>query len=308
MTKRHLVIATRKSQLAVVQAESVKARLLAIHPELRVTLLPLTTTGDERQEVALRKIGGKGLFVKELEEALYDGRADIAVHSMKDVPMQLPAGLSVPVVCERQEVRDALVSNHYASIMQLPMNASVGTASLRRQTQLLNLRSDLVMHDLRGNVLTRLRRLDEGDFDAIILAGAGLLRLNLHARIRAYLPTSESLPAAGQGALGIECRVDDDAVHQLIQPLNHLPSLQAVTAERAVCRVLDGGCQVPIAAFAKVHRDHLHLEARVLNAKGTRVLRAELTGQADQADSLGIQVGEQLLAQGAAALLRAFHE
>lgn len=308
MTKRHLVIATRESALAMVQAEFVKQCLESLHPQLSVSLLPMTTQGDRRQEVTLRQIGGKGLFVKELEEALLDGRADLAVHSMKDVPMRLPEGLALPVMCERHEVRDVLVSNQFVSVMQLPANAVVGTASLRRQTQLLQLRSDLIVKDLRGNVQTRLKRLDEGDFDAIILAGAGLIRLELQARIRAYLTTKDCLPAAGQGALGLECRDGDEAVYQLISPLNHLPTYQAVTAERAVCRVLDGGCQVPIAAYAEVHHGHLSLEARVMSANGMRVLRSQLEGEATQADHIGQQAGEHLLAQGAAQLLKAFHE
>ena len=306
MTKRHLVIATRESPLAMVQAKFVQSRLEALHPGLSVSLLPLTTQGDRRQEVALRQIGGKGLFVKELEEALLDGRADLAVHSMKDMPMTLPEGLALPVMCQREEVRDVFVSNTYASLMHLPPAAKVGTASLRRQTQLLALRSDLIMHDLRGNVQTRLRRLDEGDFDAIILAGAGLIRMGLAARITAYLSTHDSLPAAGQGALGLECRADDKATLALIQPLNHERTFQAVSAERAVCLVLQGGCQVPIAAYATVHHDRLHCEARVMNAKGTRVLKAELSGAADQADSIGSRVGEVLLQQGAADILKAF--
>lgn len=306
MTKRHLVIATRESPLAVVQAKFVQSRLETLHPGLSVSLLPLTTQGDRRQEVALRRIGGKGLFVKELEEALLDGRADLAVHSMKDMPMTLPEGLVLPVMCEREEVRDVLVSNAYTSLMSLPGGARVGTASLRRQTQLLALRSDLIMLDLRGNVQTRLRRLDEGNFDAIVLAGAGLIRMGLQARITTYLPTQDSLPAAGQGALGLECRAEDQATLALIQPLNHERTYQAVSAERAVCYVLQGGCQVPIAAYATVHHERLHCEARVMNAKGTRVLKAELSGNAVDAHGIGLRVGEVLLQQGAADILRAF--
>ncbi|HEU5280916.1 MAG TPA: hydroxymethylbilane synthase [Gammaproteobacteria bacterium] len=309
MTKRHLVIATRESPLAMVQAQFVQSALETLHPGLRVSLLPLTTQGDRRQEVALRQIGGKGLFVKELEEALLDGRADLAVHSMKDMPMVLPPGLALPVMCQREEVRDVLVSNAYPSLMSLPPAAKVGTASLRRQTQLLALRSDLIMQDLRGNVQTRLRRLDEGDFDAIILAGAGLIRMGLQSRITAYLSTDDSLPAAGQGALGLECRADDKATLALIQPLNHERTFQAVSAERAVCAVLQGGCQVPIAAYATVHRDRLHCEARVMNAKGTRILKAALAGGAHEAVSIGERVGQVLLQQGAADILKAFtHE
>jgi hydroxymethylbilane synthase len=197
MTKRRLIIATRESPLALSQAEWVKAQLQKLHPQLAVELLGMTTQGDRRLDVALRKIGGKGLFVKELEEALLDGRADIAVHSIKDMPMELPEGLCIPVICEREEPRDAFVSNHYSSVMTLPRSAVVGTASLRRQTQLRALRSDLELVDLRGNMNTRLKRLDDGDFAAIILAGAGLKRLGMPERIRAYFSVEESLPAAG---------------------------------------------------------------------------------------------------------------
>jgi hydroxymethylbilane synthase len=308
MTKRRLIIATRESPLALSQAEWVKAQLQKLHPQLAVELLGMTTQGDRRLDVALRKIGGKGLFVKELEEALLDGRADIAVHSIKDMPMELPEGLCIPVICEREEPRDAFVSNHYSSVMTLPRSAVVGTASLRRQTQLRALRSDLELVDLRGNMNTRLKRLDDGDFAAIILAGAGLKRLGMPERIRAYFSVEESLPAAGQGALGIECREDAELVKQLIAPLNHLITAQAVTAERAVCRRLQGGCQVPLAAYAEVHHGQLLLRALVSNYAGTRILRAKLTGAAENADDIGKRVGEELFQQGAEKILKEFHE
>lgn len=307
MTKRRLVIATRESPLALRQSEWVKAELQKLHPHLAVEFLGITTQGDKRLDVALRAIGGKGLFVKELEEALYDGRADIAVHSIKDVPMELPEGLCMPVICEREDPRDAFVSNQYHSIMELPMSATVGTASLRRQTQLRALRSDLDLQDLRGNMNTRLRRLDEGDFAAIILAAAGLKRLGFSDRIRKYLSTEESLPAPGQGALGIECREDDAAIRELITPLNHLTTYHAVTAERAVCRRLQGGCQVPIAAFAEVHHGEIKLRGLVSNRAGTRILRAKLSGKCEHADEIGTRVAEELIQQGAEKILKEFH-
>ncbi len=308
MTKRRLIIATRESPLALRQAEWVRDALKTMHPNLQVELLGITTLGDKRLEVTLRKIGGKGLFVKELEEALLDGRADIAVHSMKDVPMELPPGLALPVICEREDPRDAFVSNHYASIMELPRNAVVGTASLRRQTQIRAMRSDLELVDLRGNMNTRLKRLDDGDFAAIILAAAGLKRLGFPARIRSYFSVEDSLPAAGQGALGIECREDATVIRELIAPLNHPKTAYAVTAERAVCRRMNGGCQVPIAAYAEVHRDELFLRGLVSNRAGTRILRAKLTGHCDHADDIGQRVGEELVQQGAEKLLKEFHD
>lgn len=308
MTKRRLTIATRESPLAMVQAEWVKAELQKRHPHLAIEFLGITTQGDKRQDVALRQIGGKGLFVKELEEALLDGRADIAVHSMKDVPMELPEGLCIPVICEREDPRDAFVSNQYQSVLALPMSATVGTASLRRQTQLRAIRPDLDLQDLRGNVNTRLRRLDEGDFAAIILAGAGLKRMGFTNRIRAYLTIEQSLPAAGQGALGIECREDAEVVRELIAPLNHPNTAYAVIAERAVCRRLQGGCQVPIAAYAEVHHQEIHLRALVSNRSGMKILRSRLTGSCDHADDIGKRVAEELIQQGAEKILKEFHD
>lgn len=307
MTKRRLVIATRESPLALQQTEWVKKQLQALHPHLAIEFLGITTHADKMLDVTLRQIGGKGLFVKELEEALFDGRADIAVHSMKDVPMELPEGLILPVICEREDPRDAFVSNDYATLMQLPRNAVVGTASLRRQTQLRAIRSDLHYQDLRGNINTRLRRLDEGDFAAIILAGAGLKRMGMTDRIRMYFSTKESLPAAGQGALGIECRAGDEATIKLIAPLNHETTHTCVIAERAVCRYLNGGCQIPIAAYAELHKNNLHLEALVSNRDGTRILHARHDGEPQHADSMGTRVGEELIQQGAEKILREFH-
>lgn len=307
MTKRHLVIATRESPLALCQANWVKDKLEAMHPHLSVELLGLTTQGDKRLDVALSQIGGKGLFVKELEEALLDGRADIAVHSMKDMPMELPDNLCIPVICEREDPRDAFVSNKYRSLMELPGHARVGTASLRRQTQVRALRSDLELVDLRGNLNTRLRKLDDGEFDAIILAAAGLKRLGMSDRIRAYFSTDESLPAAAQGALGIECRSDALQIQALIAPLHHAPTAEAVEAERAVCRRLQGGCQVPIAAFAEVHKGELKLRGLVANKSGTRIIRSRIQGKAVDADALGTRVAEELIQQGAEKILKEFH-
>lgn len=308
MTKRRLVIATRESKLAMWQAEWVKAQLSKLHPHLSVELLGMTTSGDQQQDVALRKIGGKGLFIKELEEALLDGRADIAVHSMKDVPMDLPPGFALPVICERDDPRDVFVSNKYKSIAELPTSATIGTASLRRQTQLQALRSDLTMQDIRGNIHTRLRKLDGGEYDGLIMASAGLRRMELGSRISAYLSVEECLPAAGQGALGIECLDGADAVKELIMPLNHQLTSIAVTAERAVCRRLNGGCQVPIAAFAEVHRDDVHLRALVASRNGVRIVRSTLTGKSEHADSIGTRVADELIQQGAEKILREFHD
>lgn len=308
MTKRKLVIATRESPLAIRQAEWVKEQLQKIHPHLAVELLGMTTQGDKRLDVALRKIGGKGLFVKELEEALLDGRADIAVHSIKDMPMELPEGLIIPVICEREDPRDAFVCNDYPSLKVLPAHAKVGTASLRRQTQLRAIRSDLELLDLRGNMNTRLRKLDEGEFTAIILAAAGLKRLGMSERIRTYFSTEESLPAAGQGALGIECRADAEQIQEIIAPLHHQQTAYAVLAERAVCRRLQGGCQVPIAAFAEVSHGEVFLRAMVSDRSGTRQLRAKLTGKVAHAEEIGTRVAEELIQQGAEKILREFKD
>jgi hydroxymethylbilane synthase len=307
MTKRHLIIGTRKSPLALRQAELVQAALKLHHPHLAVEFLGITTQADKMMDVTLTTIGGKGLFVKELEEALFDGRADIAVHSMKDMPMELPKGLSLPVMLTREEARDVFVSNQYATLFELPRNASLGTSSLRRQTQLHALRPDLSMQNLRGNVNTRLSRLDKGEYDALILAAAGLKRLNLANRIRSYLSLDESLPAAGQGALGIECREEDEIVTSLIAPLNDIETYQCVSAERALCRHLGGGCQVPIAAFAHIHHDKLTLKGLVANLKGSQILRVKHEGNPKDAEAIGKRAGEELLQQGAEKILREFH-
>lgn len=306
MTKRRLVIATRESPLALRQAETIKDLLTKNNPNLTVELLGITTEADKKLDILLTEIGGKGLFVKELEEALLDGRADIAVHSMKDVPMTLPSGLILPVIGQREDVRDAFVSNQYQSIAQLPHSATIGTSSLRRQTQLRALRSDLELRSLRGNINTRLARLDKGDFAAIILAAAGLKRMGLTSRIRSYLSVEESLPAAGQGALGIECREDDHATLSVIAGLNDATTQVCVVAERAVCRELGGNCQVPIGAYAHLHHGKLILKSLVSNRAGTRILHARREGDPSHAEELGFRVAEELLQQGAKEILSHF--
>lgn len=307
MTQR-LRIATRKSPLALWQAHHVRQRLEALHPGLSIDLLPMSTRGDKILDTPLAKAGGKGLFVKELEHALLDGRADLAVHSMKDVPVSFPAGLGLAVICEREDPRDAWVSPHYPDLDALPPGSRIGTSSLRRQCQLRARRPDLQVLDLRGNVNSRLARLDAGEFDAIILAAAGLLRLELGERITRFLPVTESLPANGQGALGIECRLDDTEVHRLLAPLEHPATRQQVLAERAMNRGLQGGCQVPIGAFAVLEGDTLWLRGLVGTPDGRRLLRDEIRGPAGQAEHLGELLATRLLAQGAGEILRAVHD
>ncbi|MFZ5756381.1 MAG: hydroxymethylbilane synthase [Pseudomonadota bacterium] len=304
-----LRIATRKSPLALWQANDVADRLRALHPGLRTELLLLTTQGDRILDAPLAKVGGKGLFVKELEQALLEGRADIAVHSMKDVPMELPDGLDLPVICEREDPRDAFVSNRCDSIDQLPAGAVVGTSSLRRAAQLKARRPDIVIRDCRGNVQTRLAKLDAGDYDAILLASAGLKRLGLETRIAALLPVEDSLPACGQGAVGVECRAYDPWTRRLIASLNHDSTALRVRAERALNRRLSGGCQVPIAGYADfTDAGTLHLSALVAGLDGRRVLRAAQRGAAADPERLGIAVAEQLLAQGADRILADVYE
>lgn len=300
-----LRIATRESPLALWQANFVKLRLEMAHPGLRVELLGMTTEGDRRLGQPLSQIGGKGLFIKELEQALLDGRADMAVHSMKDVPMQLPEGFVIAAICEREDPRDAFVSNTVASLAALPQGACVGTSSLRRQCQLRHHRPDLTIADLRGNVNTRLAKLDRGDFDAILLAAAGLIRLGMAERIREAIDPQASLPAVGQGAVGIEIRAGDTAIENLLTPLHHEATAVCVRAERAMNRRLEGGCQVPIAGFAEWQGEQLHLRGRVGSLDGSRLLEAAASGSADDPEALGLQVAEALLAQGAADLLSA---
>ena len=298
-----LRIATRKSALALWQAEFVKAELERFHPDLTVELVPMSTQGDIILDTPLAKIGGKGLFVKELEQAMLDGRADIAVHSMKDVPVEFPEGLELNTICEREDPRDAFVSNQYKSLDELPQGAVVGTSSLRRQCQVRALRPDLDIRDLRGNVNTRLAKLDNGDYDAIILAAAGLLRLEMPERIADFIEPETSLPANGQGAVGIECRSDDERVKALLAPLEHTETRIRVLAERAMNRRLEGGCQVPIGAYALVNGEQVHIRGLVGAVDGSEILRDEVSGSVENAEQLGVQLAEQLLAQGADKIL-----
>jgi len=305
MPQSSLKIATRKSPLALWQANFVKAALLSHHPELAIELVTMTTKGDKILDTPLAKVGGKGLFVKELEHAMLEGRADIAVHSMKDVPVDFPDGLQLAVICKREDPSDALVSNNFSTLASLPENSTVGTSSFRRQCQIQYLRPDLKIRDLRGNVGTRLGKLDADEYDAIILASAGLIRLEMADRIRQRLSFSDCLPAVGQGAVGIECRSNDTAVINLLACLQHDTTATRVCAERAVNNRLQGGCQVPLAAFAEIDNDILHLRARVGNLDGTQLLKSELSGASDDAEKLGILVAEELLAQGADKILEA---
>jgi hydroxymethylbilane synthase len=304
MTIKTLRIATRRSPLALWQAEYVRSALLALHPSLQVELVRIATKGDKILDTPLAKIGGKALFVKELEQAMLAGEADIAVHSMKDVPMEFPAGLFLPVICEREDPTDALVSNTYADFNDLPQGACVGTSSLRRQCQIRSYRPDLKIADLRGNVGTRLGKLDAGEFDAIVLASAGLKRLQLAERITQRLSADFSLPAGGQGAVGIECREGDQEIIDLLQPLHHADTADRVHAERAVNARLNGGCQVPIACYAELDGDELHLRALVGEPDGSRILHSQMRGHRSEAKALGIRVAEDLLEQGADRILQ----
>ncbi|MCK7575997.1 MAG: hydroxymethylbilane synthase [Chromatiales bacterium] len=298
-------IATRKSPLALWQAEHVTARLKALHPGLTVEIIGMTTKGDQLLDSPLSKVGGKGLFVKELEQGMLAGEADIAVHSMKDVPVEFPEGLHLAVIMERENPYDAFVSNTYASLAELPEGACVGTSSLRRQCQLADRRPDLRIEPLRGNVNTRLAKLDAGEYDAIILAAAGLIRLGFESRIRDCIEPVDSLPAIGQGAIGIECRIDDERVHQLIAPLADRDTTDRVLAERAMNARLNGGCQVPIGGHAVLDGDQLILKGLVGTTDGTRILRAEASGPRAEAEAIGVRVAEDLLGQGADVILSA---
>lgn len=303
MSRRNITIATRESQLALWQTTYVRERLEAAHPGIAVTILGMTTEGDQTLDQSLAKIGGKGLFVKELEKALIDGRADIAVHSVKDLPMEFPANLGLAAVLERESPNDVLAGHGFTDLSDLPLNARVGTSSLRRQAQLLALRPDLSISFVRGNVNTRLRKLDGGEYDAIVLAEAGLKRLNLAERIRYRLMAEECLPAAGQGVVGVECRLDDEEVIRLLQPLNDEYAMYSVSAERAVTHRLNGSCSVPIAAFAEISDQQLRLRALVAEPDGTIVLRTEQQGVMVNAADIGREAAEDLLSQGAADIL-----
>ncbi|NBG90293.1 hydroxymethylbilane synthase [Pseudomonas sp. 9.1(2019)] len=307
MSSREIRIATRKSALALWQAEYVKARLEKAHPALVVTLVPMVSRGDKLLDSPLSKIGGKGLFVKELETALLENEADIAVHSMKDVPMDFPEGLGLFCICEREDPRDAFVSNTFASLDDLPQGSVVGTSSLRRQAQLLTRRPDLEIRFLRGNVNTRLAKLDAGEYDAIILAAAGLIRLGFEDRITSPISIEHSLPAGGQGAVGIECRSSDPEIHALLAPLHHADTAVRVTAERSLNKHLNGGCQVPIACYAVLEGEQVWLRGLVGDPGGGLLLSAEARGPQSAATELGVQVAEDLLAQGAGAILQAVY-
>ncbi|KEY60432.1 porphobilinogen deaminase [Serratia sp. DD3] len=301
-------IATRQSPLALWQAHYVRQHLLDNHPGLQVELVPMVTRGDIILDTPLAKVGGKGLFVKELELALLEGRADIAVHSMKDVPVDFPAGLGLVTICERDDPRDAFVSNHFASLEQLPLGSRVGTSSLRRQCQLRQRRPDLVVCDLRGNVGTRLAKLDKGEYDAIILAVAGLKRLGLEQRLSSPISPEQSLPAVGQGAVGIECRLDDEITRALLAPLNHHESEIRVRAERAMNTRLEGGCQVPIGSYAELTGEQLWLRALVGRPDGSQIVRGERRGPAAMAEQMGVELAEELLAAGAREILHEVYQ
>lgn len=302
-TPKKLVIATRASRLALWQAEHVRDRLKELYPECDVQLLSMSTKGDRILDRSLSKIGGKGLFIKELETALLDGRADLAVHSLKDVPYDVPAPFDLAVIMERDDPRDAFVSNQYNSLAELPEGAIVGTSSLRRESQLRERYPHLVIKPLRGNLDTRLGKLDAGEFDAIILATAGLKRLGLTERIRSSIEVEESLPSAGQGALGIEIHQDRSDLKTWLAPLGCVHSTHRSAAERAVTRVLGGSCQVPLAAYADLKGDQVRVRALVAEPDASVVYRAEQIGPLDQAEALGKAVGESLLAQGADVIL-----
>ncbi len=304
MTAETVRIATRKSPLALWQAEHVAAELQRHHPGLAVELVTMTTRGDKILDSPLAKVGGKGLFVKELEQGMLEGRADLAVHSMKDVPVEFPEGLHLAVVMRRAEHRDAFVSNAHARLADLPHGAVVGTCSLRRKCQLLAWRDDLVIRDLRGNVNSRLAKLDDGQFDAIILAGAGLQRLGFDARIRELLAPEQSLPAIGQGAIGIECRADDARVNALVAPLADADTGVRLAAERAFNARLMGGCQVPIAGFAELEQGAVWLRGLVGSPDGREVIRGERRGPAVEAGAMGTALAEELLGRGAERILR----
>jgi hydroxymethylbilane synthase len=298
-------IATRRSRLALWQAGHVKARLEAQQPALRVALVPLSTRGDELLEVSLAKEGGKGLFVKELETALAEDRADIAVHSMKDVPADLPAGFALAAILEREDARDALVSARYANLAELPAGALVGTSSLRRQAQIAARFPALEIRPLRGNVDTRLAKLDRGEYAAIVLAAAGLTRLGLAGRIRSHLSVEECLPAAGQAALGVECLAARADLLQMLEPLNDGNASACVRAERQVNRSLGGSCTIPLGAYGEITGTTLRLRALVASPDGKRCARAEGEGDARQAEALGLRVAQLLRERGAAEILAA---
>ena len=304
MSLETLRIATRKSPLALWQAEYVAARLQAAHPVLQTALVRMTTQGDKILDTPLAKIGGKGLFVKELEQGMLKGTADIAVHSMKDVPVEFPPGLLLGAVLQRHDPRDAMISNRYRRFSEIPPGAKIGTSSLRRQCQIKMHNPEYEIISLRGNVNTRLSKLDAGTYDAIVLAAAGMERLGLQSKISEYLDTSFSLPAIGQGAIGVECRSDDPDVMEILACLNDDDTRICVTAERAMNRTLEGGCQVPIAGFAELNNGVLRLRGLVGRPDGSKIIRSEASGQAADADQIGQRLANELLCLGADKILR----
>ena len=300
-----IVIASRESALAMWQAQFITRRLGLLYPQTGSSIMGMTTQGDQILDKPLAKIGGKGLFIKELEQALEDGRADIAVHSMKDVPMALPEGFMLAAITEREDPRDAFVSNNFSGLAELPEGAVVGTSSLRRESQIRHRFPHLKVEALRGNVQTRLRKLDEGQYQAIILAAAGLKRLGLSDRIAALISPEDSLPAVGQGALGIECRSDRVELPDFLKPLYHLETAQCVLAERAVSSVLGGSCQVPLGAFAEIADGKMRLRAFVASPDGSRMIRAEEVGAPEAFEAIGKAAAEKLLDGGAGEILAA---
>jgi len=303
MTDSRLRIATRKSPLALWQANHVRDALIARHPELDVELLTMTTQGDKILDTPLAKVGGKGLFVKELETGMLEGRADLAVHSMKDVPVEIPQGLCLAAVLPREDPRDVLISNTCSSIDELPQGARLGTSSLRRQSQLRARRPDLRILDLRGNVNTRLSKLDNGEYDAIMLAAAGVKRMGWEARITEFLPPEQFLPAIGQGAIGIEIRNDDARLHELVAELNDDQTAIRIAAERALNEALQGGCQVPIAGYSEISHKVILLRALVGHPDGTELVQGVISGKPEDAEELGRVLAEDLLSRGAKQIL-----
>lgn len=303
VTPQKIIIASRESLLAMWQAKFIQHRLSELYPQTEISILGMTTQGDQILDKTLSKIGGKGLFIKELEEALADGRADIAVHSMKDMPMNIPDGFMLAAITEREDPRDAFVSNQYTSLDTLPAGSIVGTSSLRRESQLRAHFPHLIVQPLRGNVQTRLRKLDEGQYAAIILAAAGLKRLELADRITMLLSPELSLPAVGQGALGIECRADRPDLAQLMQPLHHLKTAQCVEAERAMSRLLGGSCQVPLGGFAEINSNILRLRGFVATPDGKHIISEEASGEPESGKKMGEQLAQNLKQKGADEIL-----
>jgi len=307
MIKKEIKIGTRGSKLALTQAEWVKDRLIQKNPYLNVSLIKIKTTGDKIQDAPLAKIGGKGLFVKEIEEALLDRKIDIAVHSVKDVPTELPNGLQLSVITKREDPRDVLISRNGLTLEDLPPGSTIGTSSLRRQVQLINLRKDFNVVPLRGNLDTRLKKLVSGDLNAIIVALAGVKRLGLENMITEIIPIELIIPAIGQGALGIEIRIGDEEIEKEIQFLNDEESFISISAERAFLKRLGGGCQVPIAAFGRIEGDSLRLDAMIGSTDGRIILKKHLKGNPKRAESLGIELAEKFLEEGAKEILNEFY-